>query len=214
MAESSGKERNSLRLKSRINYLFLMLALVLAGCGSSSIELPNRPETILAFGDSLTAGKGTSKGNSYPEVLARLTGVNVINAGISGETTGEGRQRLAKELDHHQPDLLILMEGGNDILRNHRPQEIRDNLEAMIKMSQNREIPVVLIGIPQKSLFSSSAPLYSELADKYQLVFDGKLIAELLRSPALKSDRVHFNTKGYARMAESIYEVMQDNGIF
>ncbi len=70
----------------------------------------------------------------------------------------------------------------------------------------------MLIGIPQKGLFSNSAPLYEELADNFQLVFDGTLIGDLQRSPSLKSDHVHFNEKGYRKMAESIYKLLREHG--
>jgi lysophospholipase L1-like esterase len=107
---------------------------------------------------------------------------------------------------------LILIEGGNDILQNKSEPAIKSNLRKMIELAQSRGIPVVLIGVPQKRLFSDSAPLYQELAQDYQLVFDGDLIGSLIRSPSLKSDHVHFNTQGYRKMAESIYELLSDNG--
>ncbi len=71
---------------------------------------------------------------------------------------------------------------------------------------------VVLIGVPQKKLFSDSAPLYEELADDFQLVFDDSLLGGLLRSRALKSDYIHLNEKGYRKMAESIYKLLKENG--
>ncbi|NRA52648.1 MAG: hypothetical protein HRU23_00705 [Gammaproteobacteria bacterium] len=71
---------------------------------------------------------------------------------------------------------------------------------------------MALIGIPQKKLFSNSAPFYQEGADQYDLVFDGSLIRNLQTSPQLKSDHVHFNQQGYRKMAQEIYKLLQDNG--
>jgi lysophospholipase L1-like esterase len=155
---------------------------------------------------------GTTVTHSYPAVLADLSGLNVINSGVSGETTDRGLKRLPQELDRAIPDLLILIEGGNDILQNRSLSTVKKNLKAMIELAESRGVPVVLIGVPKKALFSDSAPLYDELAEDFQLVFDGDLIAELQRSPSLKSDRVHFNEKGYRRMAESIYRLLRENG--
>ncbi len=186
--------------------------LILAGCSKVTLEPIPTEGVILAFGDSLTQGYGADKHNSYPEVLARLTGLTVINAGVSGETTQQGLERIEDEFDEYQPDLLILIEGGNDILRNKSLKNTKANLAKMIELSQHRDIPVVLIAVPQKKLFSNSAPLYSELAEKYKLVFDDSLIGSLQRSPSLKSDYVHFNKAGYEKMAHSIYELLQDNG--
>ena len=190
----------------------VLLLLVLSGCSPSKLELIPKNGTILAFGDSLTVGIGAAKANSYPSVLAELTGLTVINSGVSGETTDNGLKRLRDVLDNTNPDLLVLLEGGNDILRNRNLSETKANLAAMIELAQSQGIPVVLIGVPQKALFSNSAPLYGELADKYQLVFDDSLIAKLQRSPSLKSDHIHFNDEGYRKMASDIVELLKDNG--
>ncbi len=123
-----------------------------------------------------------------------------------------GLERLPNELDRVMPDLLILIEGGNDILRNRSQSEIRKNIQGMLEIAKRRNVPVVLIGVPEKNLFSNSAPFYKELAEEYQLVFDGSLIGDLQRSPSLKSDHVHFNENGYRRMAEAIYRLLQVNG--
>lgn len=193
-------------------FLLVIWSITLQGCGSPKLEPIADDGVILAFGDSLTAGVGTSTEHSYPSVLAELSGLTVVNAGVSGETSDKGLKRLPGELDRILPDLLILIEGGNDILRNRRAADIRKHIEAMIKLANDRDIPVVLIGIPEKRLFSSSAPFYAELADQYQLVFDGSIIGDLQRSPGLKSDSIHFNAAGYRAMAESIYKLLRENG--
>ncbi|RVU85892.1 arylesterase [Leucothrix sargassi] len=190
----------------------VLVVTILNGCNSPDLKPIPKRGTILAFGDSLTVGVGTTKINSYPSVLAELTGLNVINEGVSGETTSGGLARLPETLDRTMPDLLILIEGGNDILRNLRHTNIKANLKAMIELTQSRGIPVVLIGIPEKSLLSNSAPFYEELAEQYELVFDDSLIGGLQRSPSMKSDLVHFNREGYRRMAESIYELLESAG--
>lgn len=190
----------------------VFLLITLSGCTPSKLEPLPQNGTILAFGDSLTAGVGVTKDNSYPSALAELSGLTVINSGVSGETTAEGLKRLQEVLDNIKPDLLILLEGGNDILRNKSLSETKANLASMIELAQRNKIPVVLIGVPQKALFSNSAPLYGELADEYQLVFDDSLIADLQRSPSFKSDYVHFNEKGYRKMATAIYELLKEEG--
>ena len=195
----------------------LLVALVLmveglSGCSAPTLAPLKSDGVILAFGDSLTVGVGTTKSNSYPSVLAELSGLRVINSGISGETSDRGRKRLVVELDRVSPDLLILIEGGNDILRNRRYADIKKDLKGMVELAKNRGIPVVLIGVPEKSLLSSSAPFYEELADQYELVFDGVLLGSLQRSPKLKSDVIHFNQKGYRKMAEGIYALLQNSG--
>jgi acyl-CoA thioesterase-1 len=190
----------------------IFVALALFGCSSPELDLIPADGTILAFGDSLTVGVGVAKKNSYPVVLEELTGLKVISSGVSGETTDQGLIRLRLELDEIHPDLLILIEGGNDILRNKNKNETKANLAAMIELAQEKGIQVVLIGVPEKKLFSSSAPFYQELSDRYNLVFDDDLISDLERSPSDKSDYIHFNKKGYNKMAVGVYEVLEENG--
>lgn len=198
-----------------VKHLFALciLLLFLQGCSESpQLTRISTEATILAFGDSLTAGVGTKKQHSYPSVLAKLSGRKVVNAGISGEMTKEGLARLANVIDENNPSLMILLEGGNDILRNHNLQQTKQNLAAMINLAQEKDVQLVLIGVPQKQLFSDVAPFYKELAEEYKLVFDGELISDLLRKRSYKSDLVHFNQAGYQKMAEGIHQLLQDNG--
>lgn len=192
--------------------LVLVLALFIQACSKTELEPLAGDAVILAFGDSLTAGVGTQKQNSYPAVLAQLAAREVINAGVSGEETDEGRERLQKVLNERPVDLLILLEGGNDILRNRPLDQTKRNLAAMIEMAQARNISVVLLGVPEKKLFSSVAPIYKELADEYSLVFVPDLISDLLREPSLKSDAVHLNTEGYKALAEHLHETLKEHG--
>ncbi|MGI9289681.1 MAG: arylesterase [Gammaproteobacteria bacterium] len=193
-------------------YLLCIVVLFISACAEPKLSAVPAGGTILAFGDSLTQGVGARSEESYPTVLEELSGRRVINAGISGETTTQGVTRLPGLLVQHQPDLLILIEGGNDILRNQPTKNIRANLAQMIELANEQGIQVLFLGVPEKSLFSSSAPLYKELATEYDLVFDGELIGSLLRTTSYKSDPIHFNAKGYRAMAESIYELLADNG--
>ena len=189
------------------------IALNLCSC-SDAPSLRYLPENavILAFGDSLTVGVGAPQANSYPGVLAQLAERNVVNAGVSGEETAQGLNRLTGVLKQLQPDLLLLLEGGNDILRNRDLRQTRQNLAAMIELAHSMEVEVVLIGVPEKRLFSNVAPLYEELADQYKVVLIDNLVASLLRKSRYKSDAIHLNEQGYRMMAESIYEVLVDRG--
>lgn len=186
--------------------------LVLGACGNDRLaELPD-DAVLLAFGDSLTAGNGVSEAEAYPAILRSLTGMTVINAGISGEVTSEGLARLPDLLNQHSPDLVILLEGGNDILQNRSMSEAKANLARMIELSRNSGAAVVLIGVPRKSLFASTAEIYQELAEEYEVPLEGGIVGSLLKKPSMKSDAVHFNAAGYRALAEAVFELLEDAG--
>ncbi|WAR44981.1 arylesterase [Methylomonas rapida] len=168
---------------------------------------------ILAFGDSLTYGTGASAEHDYPHILAQLSGREVINAGVPGEISGEGRQRLPALLDEYQPSLLILIHGGNDFLRKLPVDQTRENLKAMIAEAKQRNIAVVLLGVPQFGLmFLHSADIYAELAESEKIPTDLETLPEIIASNDLKSDAVHPNNQGYQRLAESIAALLKKQG--
>lgn len=199
-----------------IRTFFSVLTLLLfAGCSDSVPPLPPLPAdaTILAFGDSLTYGSGVAPENSYPNVLEELSGREVINAGVPGEQSDAGLQRLQTLLDEYQPQLLILCHGGNDMLRKKDMDAMQANLERMITSSQEQGIPVVLLGVPRPALFGlESAETYSAVAEKLKIPFEGEIIPEVLSGQTLKSDQVHPNAAGYRMMAEAVYQILRKAG--
>lgn len=142
-----------------------LLCLLLAACGEPGFRPLAAGETILAFGDSLTEGRGVNPAQSYPSVLASLSGHPVINGGVSGELSQAGRARLPALLAEHRPALVILLEGGNDMLRGSGEGALKANLAAMIEAVQGSGAQVLLVAVPRKSLFADGAPLYGELAE-------------------------------------------------
>ena len=187
-------------------------ALLLSSCSQSKLPVLQPDDVVLAFGDSLTAGYGVDKTQSYPSVLANLIGLKVINAGISGETTAEGLERLPEVLETHQPKLVILLEGGNDVLQKVSEAQIKSNLKQMIQLVQQSGAAVLLVGVPEKKLFGSSLDLYSELASEHDIPTEDDIVANLMKRLSMKSDYVHFNAQGYQALAQAIYEALQSSG--
>ena len=192
---------------------FLMFAL-LYGCSDQqpAIQPLSDQGVVLAFGDSLTAGNGVKKGNSYPSILAELIDRVVINAGVPGETSQAGLKRLPALLDKHQPELIIITHGGNDLIRKLDQIKLVQNLNAMIRTAKKNGASVILIGIPRPGIFLSSDELYKNVALDYNIPIENEIIADVLSEASLKSDAIHPNAKGYRLIAESIYELMKQTG--
>ncbi len=71
---------------------------------------------------------------------------------------------------------------------------------------------MVLIGVPEKKLFSDSAPFYSELANEHNLAFNGEILSNLLRNNQYKSDPIHLNSAGYQKFAQAIKQLLENEG--
>jgi lysophospholipase L1-like esterase len=168
---------------------------------------------VLAFGDSLTAGVGATAAEAYPAQLAGLIRHEVINAGISGETSAEGRARLPEVLDEFKPQLVILCEGGNDMLRKMDRAAMRANLAAMIDEIRSRGMAVMLIGVPEPTLgHLKAAPEYAELAAHYGIPVENAIMPEVLSDRARKSDEIHPNPAGYKDVATAVAALMKRAG--
>ena len=186
-------------------------AALLSGCGDRPPPLPRlEPNAIvLAFGDSLTHGTGASHSESYPAVLERLIGRRVVAAGVPGEVSQAGLARLPEVLEQVQPRLLILCHGGNDFLRKLPETQAAANVREMVKLARDRGIAVLLVGVPKLGLTASPAPFYSDIANEFRIPYEGSVLKSVLTDNELKSDWVHPNAKGYARIAQSLAHLLK-----
>ena len=216
-----------------------LLAAALAACGTETAEAPapqagetpsvTRPDVavegperrILAFGDSLFAGYGVGEENSYPALLEdalREQGINarIANAGVSGDTSQAGAQRLAFTLDAQaeKPDLVILELGGNDMLRGVSPDQTRASFEEMLGELRRRDIPVLLMGMRAPPNYGPEYQtqfdgLYGELAREYDAELIPFWLEAIYQDPSLfQSDRIHPTVEGIeALVADTADEV-------
>lgn len=200
--------------KKTTTLLFIGLIIVLLNACSEDARL--RPldanASILAFGDSLTYGTGTSRDNAYPAVLSKLINRKVINAGVPGEISEKGLSRLSALIISHQPDLIIICHGANDILRKLNIHQTRSNLQKMIDLARQNDIQVVLVAAPEFSLFLNPSPIYRELAEENQLPLANDILVDILSKNALKSDHIHPNTEGYRLLATNISLLLKKSG--
>lgn len=203
-----------MRYRTFITALISTLSILLLSCDDPvSLKPIDTDATILAFGDSLTYGTGTSPDNAYPAVLQQLTGIKVINAGIPGETSSQGLIRLPGLIERHQPDLIIICQGGNDILRQMDTGRMKDNIQAMIDLAEQSNSQVVLVGVPDFGIFLQTLPEYAELADANQLPIAEDILSEIISDNRLKADQIHPNADGYRLLAETIASLLVESGV-
>ncbi|UCH52698.1 MAG: arylesterase [Pseudomonadota bacterium] len=178
------------------------------------------PRTLLVVGDSLSAAYGMDVSVGWVRLLEerlRQDGhhYKVINASISGDTTANGRARLPALLRHHRPAIVVIELGGNDGLRGLSPEQMRENIRAMIAAAKERGARVLLLGV---ELPTNYGPKYN---DKFRAVYrdlgtelgvtvvpsflDGVATDAALMLP----DRIHPNAKAQPRLLDNIWPTLQ-----
>ena len=195
-------------------------AVMLAACGKKQRGRPVAAgASVLALGDSITFGTGATPDTSYPAVLARLTGWNVINAGVPGDTSAQALERLPDLLQEHLPALVLVSIGGNDFLRRVSEASTRANIRAICQQCLAAGAQVLLIGVPQPSLVAAVArslsdhPMYAELAKDLKLPLHADGWSEVLADAALRSDAIHANAKGYEKFASGLAGTARELGL-
>jgi acyl-CoA thioesterase I len=226
------------------NYFLLILAglyvLTYVGCGApdtvarkdAAVRLPGAegpgPATIApsdgrpviaAFGDSLSAGFGAEPGKSFPDYVQRLIdhagyGYRIYNAGVSGDTTSDGVERMPEVIALH-PAIVILEFGGNDGLRGLPVTTTKANLAQMIEGLQKSEAKVLLAGmtLPRNygaEYITSFEKVYEELAARYKVpripfLLDG--VGGVSR--LMQRDGIHPTAQGNAIVAKTVFRYLE-----
>lgn len=193
---------------------FLLLTCVFA-TGASADSRP----VILVLGDSLSAGYGIDLEDTWIALLqARLDregyGYRVVNASISGDTTGNGLRRLPRAIDIHRPEVVIIELGGNDGLRGLPPEVMRDNLNKMITQAQDAGALVILAGmlIPPnygEEYTEDFAAIYPTLAAEHGTPLIPFFMKDVALDPSkMQPDGIHPNEDAQPILMETVWETL------
>ena len=192
-------------------FLFVLIA------STTSSEENN---SILIYGDSISAGYGMEKKSQWSESLKTLLSdkgykISVYNRSVSGETTGGGLTRISRILDELKPTFILLELGGNDALRGYPPKKIYENLNKMIEASKERGIDVFLMqirilpnyGKRYQTQFESIYPTLSQEKEVVLLPFMLNDIA--LKKELMLSDGIHPNEDAQPLIAEIVFNSLK-----
>lgn len=198
-------------------------ALLLAGLVTNGIvhaqASPSKP-VILIVGDSLSAGYGVNVDSTWVALLKRRLaeqgyGHRVVNASVSGETTGGARARFPRALEVHRPTVVVLELGGNDALRGLPLQQIRSNLEHLIERSKAAGAQVVLVGMRIPPNYGATYAdgfhaLYGELAKKYDVAHvDFFLDGVALDDTLMQADGIHPSAAAQDELLENVWPALR-----
>jgi acyl-CoA thioesterase-1 len=179
----------------------------------------NRPK-IVAFGDSLTAGFGLTEKESYPYLLQQKLKADgydyeVVNAGVSGDTSLGGLERIDWVLEQENVQILILELGANDLLRRMPVDRMKRNLAQIIEKAQAKNVRVLLCGMlappkRRREYQREYIAAFPDLAEKYNVEFLPFLLENVALNRNLNQpDGIHPNAEGAKIMTDNVYKALK-----
>ena len=221
--------KSSLKRIGRLGPFLLIIAML--GCGEQPPPIESSPApaghaaaprdgVIVAVGDSLTAGYRVAEDLAYPAILQQRLdrdgyNLEVINAGISGETSSGTLARLEWILTL-KPDIVILETGANDGLRGIDPQLTRDNIDRIVTLLKAKGVVVVLAGMKMiknlgKTFTDEFESLYPAIAGKHGVILIPFFLEGVAADRQLnQADGIHPTEAGYRRVADHVYPFVLD----
>ncbi len=196
--------------------IILPLVFVLAAAVSARADSPR----IVAFGDSLTSGHGIGLARAYPAVLQQRIAdaglrATMVNAGVSGDTSGRALHRLPHALEGDDVRILIVALGANDGVRGVPVAQLKANLSRIIETAQARNISVILCGMEALPIYGWDYSVnfhnaYRELAATYKIPLVPFILANVIGNPLMmQPDHVHPSAAGARAIAENIWPYLQ-----
>ena len=196
------------------NVVAIAMCWTVASCSRPAPQPALPPgATIVALGDSLTYGTGATRDASYPTQLARRSGWNVVNAGVPGDTAAQGCARLQDLIDEHEPQLVLVLLGGNDFLRRASESAVAQGLKPCVDAARASQVAMALIPVPRLGGNGLSyPPLYDEVARAASMPLLDAGLDDLLATRSMRADAVHLNAAGYEAFAKRLTERLAAHG--
>jgi len=194
--------------------------LLLAVSAALAAQTPIEAKTILVIGDSISAGYGIQRDQGWVALLeSRVAALHpphkVVNASISGDTTGGALARLPRTLEVHKPDVVIIELGGNDALRGYPVERIENNLDAMAGLAKNAGASVVVLGMeipPNYGARYTQAfhAIYADVAKRTGAALVPFLLDGVATDDALmQADGIHPTAAAQARLLDNVWPALK-----
>jgi len=165
---------------------------------------PSRPAAqVIAFGDSLVVGLGTTSGNNFVSVLSARVGVSIANAGRSGDTTGSALGRLQSDVIARQPEVVIVLLGGNDLLQAVPLSQRVANITSIAQQIRSTGATVILVGLGNDPIDPYNGGLPGIATQTGSTHVPG-ILEGIFGVPGLMADSVHPNDAGHRIMADRL----------
>ena len=191
------------RLVALVAATFFAVGFVVSqGCAKNPAG-PSGSLQVVAFGDSLTYGIGTTGGNDFVSVLSGRLGISIVNAGLPGDTTGSALNRLDGSVIARKPKIVIVLLGGNDLLQGVPVQQRVTNITTIVQRIRAAGAAVLLVGLgdPPLDPFDGALPA---LGTSTSSTYVPAILEGIYGVPSLMFDSIHPNNAGHAIMADRL----------
>ena len=175
--------------------------------GGRVVPVKNYPlygDTIVAFGDSLVTGVGSTREGGFVAILSQRLQKPIFNLGVVGDTTQDALARLPDVL-REKPDVVIILLGGNDAIQRVPLETTMQNLKTIITTLQEHGAAVVLLGVQGALIRDRFDSDFRALAKAEGAVYVPNILEDIYRNPPLMYDGIHPNDEGYRMVADRVY---------
>lgn len=192
-------------------YFYLIFALILfTACSKYEPKnYPNSNDDIIAFGDSLTYGYGAGRDESYPAYLSEMLGREVINLGVSGDTSAMGLARI-DEIKRYSPYMVLIEFSANDFFRKIPKEQTENNLKEIVRQVQSMGAIAVLVDTGGAYPMDPYTKIQKQISKEYNTLFVPGIMDGIYNKSKLKSDQIHPNAEGYKIVAERVKKVIKN----
>ena len=189
-------------------YLIPLLFLVFGCAKYEPRNYLNSNTDIIAFGDSLTEGYGAAKNEAYPAHLSQMLGREVVNLGVSGDTSAMGLARI-DEIKKYSPYMVLIEFSANDFFRKIPKEATEQNLKEIVRQVQEMGAIAVLVDTGGAYPMEAYTKIQKQIAKEYNALFVPAIMDGIYNKKALKSDQIHPNNKGYEIVATKVKKVIK-----
>ena len=169
---------------------------------------PSSGTDIIAFGDSLVEGVGSTEDGGFVRMLSQDLRITIINLGVSGDTTQSALSRLG-QISKYKPKVVIVLLGGNDFLQKAPEEQIFKNLDQIVVAIHRTGAVILLVGVEGHILTSGNEKLFRELAERRGTAYVPDILDDIFGQDDFMSDNLHPNDRGYRIMADRIKPVLE-----
>lgn len=164
---------------------------------------------IVFLGNSITVGVGAEAGEDFPTLVGHELGVEIINSGVTGDTTSDALARIDQDVISKNPSVVVVELGGNDFLQKVNFETTRQNFEEIISRLSKTGAKIVIVSVRTSPFSDKYIELERNLAKKHETTYMDNILKDIISDPKLMADSIHPNGTGYQKIAQRLSGVLK-----